>query len=83
MIFNSKSKKNVVGELSQKMFLNWSKLVRNLCWCVVFSINFLDFPESFCHGNGSFGPAMGGGGVGILTWVVIARDVKGPFFISA
>ena len=50
MVFNSKSKKNVVGELSQKMLSNCPEIY--IGELIAFSINFLDFSESHCNGNG-------------------------------
>ena len=43
------------------------ELSRNLCWCVVFSISFLDFPESHCNSNESVWPRLGHFDLGRLS----------------
>ena len=70
MFFNSKSKKVFWGIVSEDVV----ELFQNLCFWVVFSINSLYFPESHYNGSRSFWPRPG-----ILTWVVSAWVVKGPF----
>ena len=54
VIFNSKSKKCCWGIVSENV-----ELFRNLCFLVVFYINFLDFPESQCNVNRSVWSRLG------------------------